>query len=345
MELGIFAKTFPRPTLEQTLDAVVSHGLTHIQFNMSCMGLATLPDKLDEGSCVWIAQTLHERGLSMAAISGTFNMVDPNASRLGHNLRRLEVLAEACRWLDTRIITLCTGSLDPHDMWKWHPENARKSTWERLVETMRAAVAIADRHEVTLAFEPEINNVVSSVIKARLLLDEIGSPWLKVVIDPANLVHPESPNPLVPTLDTAKLFGVWSAAGAVFEYQGRPVASLDEAFDWLGQEIVLAHAKNPPWIDEAFDLSELEATVRGWQGSTAIDRQRDELLAKLATEEGRWEFRRRLSWWPFYQPYLTCLDRVGFRGALIMHGLNEDQVTLRTSFLREMLESLSRKQD
>ena len=57
-----------------------------------------------------------------------------------------------------------------------------KSTWERLVETMRAAVAIADRHEVTLAFEPEINNVVSSVMRARRLLDEIGSPWLKVVI-------------------------------------------------------------------------------------------------------------------------------------------------------------------
>ena len=82
MQLGIFAKTFPRPTLEETLDAVAAHGLTHIQFNMSCMGLATLPDKLDEGSCVWIAQTLHERGLTMAAISGTFNMVDPNASRL-----------------------------------------------------------------------------------------------------------------------------------------------------------------------------------------------------------------------------------------------------------------------
>ena len=77
MQLGIFAKTFPRPTLEETLDAVVGHGLTHVQFNMSCVGLPTLPDKLDEGSCVWIAQMLRERGLTMAAISGTFNMVDP----------------------------------------------------------------------------------------------------------------------------------------------------------------------------------------------------------------------------------------------------------------------------
>ena len=42
MHLGIFAKTFPRPTLEETLDAVVGHGLTHVQFNMSCVGLPTL---------------------------------------------------------------------------------------------------------------------------------------------------------------------------------------------------------------------------------------------------------------------------------------------------------------
>ncbi len=56
MHLGIFAKTFPRPTLEETLDAVVGHGLTHVQFNMSCVGLPTLPDRLDEDLCVWIAQ-------------------------------------------------------------------------------------------------------------------------------------------------------------------------------------------------------------------------------------------------------------------------------------------------
>ena len=127
--------------LEQTLDAVKAHGLTHIQFNMSCMGLPTLPDRLDEGSCVWIAQTARaSAGLTMAAISGTFNMCDPSTSRLENNLRRLDVLAAACRWLDTRIITLCTGTRDRDDMWKWHPENVRRSTWDDLVQTMRAAV-------------------------------------------------------------------------------------------------------------------------------------------------------------------------------------------------------------
>ena len=128
MHLGIFAKTFPRPTLEETLDAIVAHGLTHVQFNMSCVGLPTLPESVSmRTSCVWIARSLRERGLTMAAISGTFNLCDPHVARLEDNLRRLDRLAAACRWLDTRIITLCTGTRHAKDMWQWHPENVRRS--------------------------------------------------------------------------------------------------------------------------------------------------------------------------------------------------------------------------
>ncbi len=313
MQLGIFAKTFPRPTLELTLDAVVAHGLAHIQFNMSCMGLATLPDRLDEGSCVWIAQTLHERALTMAAISGTFNMCDPSDSRLEHNLRRLDVLAAACRWLDTRIITLCTGTLNTHDMWKWHTDYARKSTWDRLIETMRAAVKIADRHEVTLAFEPEINNVVSSVMRARRLLDEVGSPWLKVVIDPANLLLSAGP--------------------------GRALETFNEAFDWLAPDIVLAHAKNPTAIEElpSGDLAQLQ-TLLDWATKRDQPKMAEELLAKLVTEEGTNEVKRAIRWLPFYRQYFVRLADIGYAGALIMHGLEESDVAGTAALLKILMQ-------
>jgi sugar phosphate isomerase/epimerase len=321
MELGIFAKTFPRPTLEQTLDAIASHGLTHIQFNMSCMGLATLPDKLDEGSCVWIAQTLHERGITMAAISGTFNMVDPNSGRLANNLRRLEVLAEACRWLDTRIITLCTGSMDAHDMWKWHPENARKSTWERLVETMREAVAIADRHEVTLAFEPEINNVVSSVMRARRLLDEIDSRWLKVVIDPANLLRPGD--------------------------MGQLTAILDEAFDWLGPNIVLAHAKEPKSNEADRDsVAEMkEAALRVWTSKAvralmeATSEGEPSAFSELVAKQPSKKLLDDPSF-HFYYPYFVRLRKIGYGGAIVIHGLEESDVESRVLLLRDTLKPI-----
>jgi sugar phosphate isomerase/epimerase len=322
MHLGIFAKTFPRPTLEETLDAVAGQGLTHIQFNMSSMGLPTLPDRLDEGSCVWIAQSLNERGLTMAAVSGTFNMCAPVDSRLENNLRRLDVLAAACRWLDTRIITLCTGTLDLHDMWRWNVDNIRRSAWERLVSTMKEAVKIADRHEVMLAFEPEINNIVSSVMRARRLLDEVGSPWLKVVIDPANLVH----------------------AGDLSRFH----EMLYEAFDWLGRDIILAHAKNPRWIDKIPTVSTDDSgTVVSWATPQVqleiVEEFTKKLYDKINSEDGGQEVLRWLDWQAFFEPYVTELIKLGYQGAVIMHGLKEADVPVAATFHRALLKAVSKK--
>jgi sugar phosphate isomerase/epimerase len=321
MHLGIFAKTFPRPTLEETLDAVASYPLTHVQFNMSCAGLTPLTDRIDEDLCVWIARLFKERGLTMAAISGTFNLCDPDTARLQDNLHRLDVLAAACRWLDTRIITLCTGTLDPDDMWKWHPENVRRTTWETLVDSVRAAIKIADRHEVTLAFEPEMHNVINSVSKARRLLDEIDSRWLKIVIDPANLIRPGERSWL-PEI-------------------------LDEAFDWLGGDIVLAHAKDPRFDNlnddaaaarEFLDFAERNSSFIHlmWNLSRTGRRADDapELKESL--------MRRTFYYWGFYRRYLSWLKRIDYNGAVVMHGLDESEVQANTVFLQRVNEWSSR---
>jgi sugar phosphate isomerase/epimerase len=314
MHLGIFAKTFPRPKLEETLDTIAYHRLTHVQFNMSCAGrLPTLPNRIDENLCRSIARSLRDRGLTMAAISGTFNLCDPDASRLDNNLRRLEVLAAACRWLDTRIITLCTGTLNAGDMWTHHPDNVRRSAWETLLKSMRAAVEIADRHEVTLAFEPEIHNVVSSVMRARKLLDEIDSPWLKVVIDPTNLF----------------------SQGEV-----RPFSELlCEAFEWLGKDIVLAHAKPPHFGEPA------AATV--WLSEFLGEKYREayrEMCENLSLATRGKELEHVIPSWeelvlqhPFFHRYATELEQLGYAGVVIIHGVEEVAVENLVSSLRKVL--------
>jgi sugar phosphate isomerase/epimerase len=332
MQLGIFAKTFQRDSLEQTLYAIVNLGLTHVQFNLSCAGLPTLPQRLEEDYCIWIARSFRERGLTMAAISGTFNLCDPDSDRLQENLHRLGVLAEACRWLDTRIITLCTGTRDPDDMWRWNPDNVRRSTWEVLSASLGQAVRIADRHEVTLALEPEIHNVVHSVSKARRLLDEMGSPWLKIVIDPANLVG---------DCELARIGEI-----------------LDEAFDWLGRDIVLAHAKDPS-IDEAAIASQIEAQVTDQCGTGLLTKSYLLLLfdlydagdpedsareifkrihargeaPELTVSEYHDIFRRRY----FYRPYFRRLKLLGYDGVIVVHGVDEPQAAPRVRELWNIL--------
>jgi sugar phosphate isomerase/epimerase len=162
-------------------------------------------------------------------------------------------------------------------MWRHHPDNYTPAAWADLVDSIGKALEIAERHDVTLAVEPEVSNVADSAAKGRRLLDEMGSPRLKIIIDGANLFH----------------------AGEL----PRMHEILEEAFDLLGGDIVLAHAK---------------------------DLDRDGQAGHVAAGRGLLD----------YDHYLRLLKKVGFDGPLILHSLAEDEVSECVKFLREKLESV-----
>ena len=229
MQIGIMDGTVVRPTLEGTLDAILEYGMDTMQFNLGQVDLADVSERIETGRCDRIRRALDTRNMTMAAISGHFNMIHPDVQVRLAGLRGLGVLAPACERLGTSVITLCTGTRDRNSIWRRHPDNDSPEAWTDLVATMRQAVQIAEEYGVTLAFEPEVANVVDSARKARRLLDEMGSPYLKVTMDGANIYH----------------------AGEL----PRMREILDEAFALLGQDIALAHAKDLDRDGEAGHLA------------------------------------------------------------------------------------------
>jgi len=187
MQVGIFAKTFNTVGAEATLEAVARAGYSTAQFNMHSLGLASMPDRIEAETARSIADASVRTGVSIAAVSGTYNMIHPDKSVRKDGMARLEVLAASCKDISTSLITLCTGTRDPDDQWRAHPDNASPQAWRELCAEMEAAIEIADRHDVCLGVEPELANVVSGAAAARRLLDEMASPRLKIVLDPANL--------------------------------------------------------------------------------------------------------------------------------------------------------------
>lgn len=173
MRLGIFAKTFVRPDLASTLDAVAACGLDCVQFNFACAGLASLPEKIDPRIVSIIAGELGRRRISVAAVSGTFNMIHPDPAQRREGLRRLNEIAASCAELGAPMITLCTGTRDAEDMWRAHPQNDSVEAWQDLLVSLEEALKIADKHDVYLGVEPETVNVVNSARRARRLLDEM----------------------------------------------------------------------------------------------------------------------------------------------------------------------------
>ena len=87
MELGIFAKTFPRPDVQTTLEAVQALGLRCVQFNFECAWLPSMPEEIPSSTLTALAAASQDTGVRLAALSGTFNMAHPerDVSKLGCN--------------------------------------------------------------------------------------------------------------------------------------------------------------------------------------------------------------------------------------------------------------------
>ena len=269
MRLGIFAKTFPRAGLAEALDAVAAAGLRVMQFNLALAGGPSLPAAIAPELAAAVRTQAAARELEIAAVSGTCNLAHPDPAVRADGLRRLGALVAAAPALGTRVVTLCTGTRDPDDMWRRHPDNRTPEAWRDMLASVGAALEVAEAHGVTLAFEPEHANVVDSAAAGRRLLDELRSPLLRVVVDAANLL-----------------------TGPDLDRQGE---ILREAFELLGDDVVLAHAKD----------------VR--RDGTVVAAGRGELD---------------------YETYLALLDRTGRDVPLILHGLDEREVPGSIAFLR-----------
>ena len=233
--------------------------------------MESLPESVPNAVADEISVKLSGHGVSMSAVSGTFNMIHPDPAVRAEGLRRLDALAAVCAELGTRTITLCTGTRSRASMWQGHPDNNLPDAWRDLVACMTWAVRSAERHDVILAMEPEVNNTVDSAAKARALIDQIGSPNLKVVMDGANIFH----------------------TGELPHMRDK----LTAAFDLLGNDIALAHAKD---LDHDGDAGHLPA------GHGLLD----------------------------YPHYLNLLRQSPYRGPIILHGLTEAQYDGCAAFLK-----------
>lgn len=192
MELGIFSKTFQRSSLNEVLETVKEHGYRCVQFNMSSAGLPSMPDSMPENLLIEIHRSMSEHSLKMAALSGTFNMTHPDKKQVGLGLERLKLLINHATEIGTNMITLCTGSFDTENMWRFHPENNSKTAWKMLCETMEQAISMVESAGIYLGIEPELANVINSAEKAKQLLNEMQSHQLRIVFDPANLFEKAS---------------------------------------------------------------------------------------------------------------------------------------------------------
>ena len=268
VNLGIFETVFERNTLAERFVAVASAGFSSVQFHYASAGLDSRPTSIPVEVITSVKRAADAAGIRIAAVSGTYNMVHPDPQVRAHGLTSLEAVAASAEALGTSIVTLCTGTRSTKSQWTFHPDNGNAEAWSDLVASMGLALEIADRHGLTFAIEPEPANVARDAARARELLDTMAHPRLGIILDPANIIASDRSRP--------------------------PVDVLSEAFDLLGHDIVLAHAKD---LGEGGEFRPAGTGVVPWDH------------------------------------YKSLLGGIGYTGDVIFHSLAETDVPLAATLL------------
>jgi sugar phosphate isomerase/epimerase len=216
--IGIFESVFPRPTLAESFRDLKKAGFSSVQFDLASAGLDVWSGPIDPAVVSGVERVATETGVSIPAVAGTFNMAHPDPAVRADGLAGIGRVLEAAPMLGATYVTLCTGSRSIKSMWHGHEDNASAEAWRDSRSSIEAALETADSYGITLLVEPEPANVVGSASVARRMLDEVGHPRLKVVLDPANIV--------------------------LSDMSRSPIDVLSEAFELLGPDIEFAHAKD-----------------------------------------------------------------------------------------------------
>lgn len=218
MYAAIFSRTYPMKSVAEVFAAAATDGYEGVQANLSSAGLASLPDTVPPGVAAQFCQEARAQGIRIAALSGTYNMAHPDAGVRKASRAGFQNVVTAAREMGAPVVTLCTGSRDLHDMWKFHPENRSDEAWRDLCSELEFALRVAQEAGIRLAIEPEPANVIHDAKAAKRILNEMASSYLGILLDAANLLTAET--------------------------LSRQHEVIDEAMGLLGESLLLAHAKD-----------------------------------------------------------------------------------------------------
>ncbi len=148
MQLGIFAKTFLVPSRlrcspkQRLRDMVLFSTIWLAPPSIASSGH-------HGGAASGLRAASAASGVAINAISATANLIHPDRAQ---RERGLKSSRPSCgmqkRWGDA--VTLCSGTRDATDPWRWHQDNASPQAWADLCASLERLLPVADETGVSL---------------------------------------------------------------------------------------------------------------------------------------------------------------------------------------------------
>ncbi len=213
LKVGIVTFGFPDYTNAALAKELAGAGFTTVQLFLSQTdskfwkfnGRADLSSLTPE-RCREIAATYRDAGLEIHSLGVYTNLIHPDESEVNANLAYFEAMMEVGGHMNVRTFINEAGHFyDATVPAPRVPLEFQDAVWPRMIATARRLDEIAAKHDAKILFEPYFQSFFASAKRVRLFMEELNSPRLRVLLDPANLIElndlDEMFNQLAPWID------------------------------------------------------------------------------------------------------------------------------------------------
>jgi sugar phosphate isomerase/epimerase len=234
LKLGVLSQVYAGLPLEEAAKRIRADGFTGVVTDYAFADVRFDPLAPDWDMAKKITGAFDRLGVKIVGIAGYHNVVEPDAAKRRRGEARMEAFIVNWKRLGCPNISTETGTRNPESEWLISPENATEEAYVLCRAAMEKLARLAEKTGAVVSIEPYWQNVIDSIDRAERLFREVNSPSLRLVMDPCNFFRKEDLPRMQPMLE--------------------------EMFKRLGDQIVLAHAKD---VKASVDGTDLPAAGKG----------------------------------------------------------------------------------
>ncbi|MCP4640900.1 MAG: sugar phosphate isomerase/epimerase [bacterium] len=194
--VGVSTLGFTNMTNAQVAEEFAKHGIRNTQLFLNQTDSRywkfngrTNTSELDDARCKAIADTYRAAGIAIHSIGVYTNIIHGDEVERAANLAYFDDMMRVGAAMDVRTFITEAGHYEPEGDASSIPYHYRQAVWNQMVATGKELAAIADRHDAKVLIEPSHRGFYSSAKRARLFIEDVGSPRVRILLDPANLLE------------------------------------------------------------------------------------------------------------------------------------------------------------
>jgi len=192
MKIGVVTRSFGELTNEQTADFLARNGFvcTELCFSQTDSkffvynGRSDLSEMTDARSREIVA-TYRSRGIEVAALGVFTNLIDPDDAERAANLAYYDRMIALAALNGIPFVSTECGFIRGR---RGIDADRYEAAFELLADSLAHLAEQAEQHDVCIALEPCVLDVVPSAKRTADLLAQLGSDRVKILLDPANLI-------------------------------------------------------------------------------------------------------------------------------------------------------------